>query len=88
MGRKVADRILVELIEADVEIGFRLVDEAKAYLLSGHPEFSIRVLQVAEDVVADIQRRLQRLGQSESWPFDPLVNELRDEIAAAGREAS
>ncbi len=88
MGRNLADRILIELIEADVEIGFSLVDEAKDYRASGQPEFSSRILQVAEDTVADIERRLQRLGDSESGPFDSLVTELRNEIAAVERETS
>lgn len=88
MGRTLADRILIEFIEADVEIGFRLVDEAKAYHASGQPEFSSRTIQVAEDIVADIEHRLQRLGDSESWPFGPLVTELRNEIAEVERETS
>lgn len=88
MGRKVADKIFVELIEADVEIGFALVDEAKAYRASGQPEFSWRALRDAEDIVADIERRLQRLGDSESGPFHPLVTELRNEIAALERDTS
>jgi hypothetical protein len=88
MGRKVADKITIQLIEADVEIGFALVDEAKAYLASGQPEFSSRALQDAEDAVADLERRLERLGDSESGPFHPLVTELRNEIAALERETS
>jgi hypothetical protein len=88
MGRKLAYKILVQLIAADVEMGFALVDEAKAYRASGQPEFSSRVLQVAEDTVADIERRLQQLGNPESGPFHPLVTELRNEIAAVGRETS
>ena len=36
--------------------------------------------------VADIERRLQRLGDRESGPFRPLVAELRDELAAVRRE--
>jgi hypothetical protein len=88
MGRKVADKVRIQLIEADVEIGFALVDEAKAYCASGQPEFSSRALQEADDIVADIDRRLQRLGDSESGPFHLLVTELRNEIAALERETS
>jgi len=86
--RKLADKILVQLIEADVDIGFGLVDEARAFHASGQPAFSSRALHDAEDVLADIVRRLQRLGESESVPFHPLVTELRNEIAAAERETS
>ncbi len=88
MGRKAADKVLVQLIEADVDIGFGLVDEAKAYRASGQPEFSSRALQDAADVLADIDRRLQQLGDSESGPFHPLVAELRNEIAAVERAKS
>jgi hypothetical protein len=88
MVRKAADRMTIRLIEADVEIGFALVDEAKAYHASGRPEFSSRARRDAEDVVSAIQSRLQRLGESQSWPFHPLVAELRNEIAALERETS
>lgn len=87
MGRKVADKIRIQLIEADVEIGFSLIDEANAYRASGHSDFSLRVLRNAEDIVADIELRLRRLGEAESGPFHPLLTELRNELAAAGRKA-
>lgn len=80
--RKLAEKVLIQLIEADVEIGFGLVDEAKAFHASGQREFSLRALHDAEDILVDIEHRLQRLGDSESVPFHPLVTELRYEIAA------
>ncbi len=88
MGGKVADKVFVELIEADVEIGFALVDEVKAYRAAGRTEFTSRALQGAEDILTDIERRLQRLGNFVSEPFHPLVTELRNEIAAVERETS
>jgi len=81
MRRNVADKIAVQLIEADVEAGFALVDGARACRASGQPQFSSRVRQDAEEIVADIERRLQRLGDSESRRFHSLVTELRNEIA-------
>jgi hypothetical protein len=84
--RKLA--VLIDLIEADVDIGFALVDQAKASHASGQPEYSWRALQEATDIVADIERRLEQLGDSESRPFQPLVAELRKEIAAVRRETS
>src|SRR5215831_11311686 len=69
MRRRLADRILIQLIEADVETGFALVDEADAYRASGRPEFSSRALQDAEGILADIERRLERLGDSDAGPF-------------------
>lgn len=83
--RRAAHQVLIELIEADVDIGFGLVDSAKAYESSGRPEFRSRALQDAVEVVADIERRLQQIGDSESAPFLHLVAELRNEIAAVKR---
>ncbi len=79
---KSRDKILVELIEADVEIGFGLVDDAKLYKASGQSEMILPVLQDMADIVADIERRLGQLGDSESLVFHPLLAELRNEIAA------
>jgi hypothetical protein len=72
----------VQLIEAAVEAGFALVDEARAYRAAGQPHLSSRVRQDAEEVFADIEHRLERLADSESKPFQSLVAELRNEIAA------
>jgi hypothetical protein len=79
---------MVQLIEADVESGFGLVDEARAYRAQGNAEFSGRALQEAEAVVADIERRLQQLCDLEAAAFLPLVAELREQIAAAGHEGA
>ena len=85
--RRTADhQVLIQLIEADVDIGFGLVDDAKAYRIGGRSEFLVRALQDASEIVADIERRLQQIGDSESAPFLPLVAELRNEIAAAEKE--
>jgi hypothetical protein len=83
MRRKVADQVLIQLIEADVDIGFGLVDEAKAYRATGQPDYGSRALRDADDIVVDIEHRLQQLGHSESEPFLPLVQELRTQINAA-----
>ncbi len=83
MRRTVSEQVMVQLIEADVDIGFGLVDEAKAYRLQGNAQFSARALEEAESIVVDIEQRLERLGQDESGPFRALVTELRNEIATA-----
>ncbi len=77
---------MVQLIEADVEIGFGLVDEARAFRAGGNQDFSCRALKDAQEVVADIEKRLLQIGETEAEPFLPLVAELRKEIAEAGRE--
>jgi hypothetical protein len=84
--RKVSDQVLIQLVEADVESGFGLVDEAKAYRIQGNEQFSSRALQAAEAVVADIEQRLADLGDSQAVPFLPLLSELREQIAAAGKD--
>lgn len=80
------DKILVELSEAEVEIGFGLVDDAKVYRAGRQMELTSRVLLDAVGVLADIEHRLEQLGVSESGPFRPLVAELRTEIAAVDSE--
>jgi hypothetical protein len=87
MRRKVSDQVLVQLIEADVDIGFGLVDQAQTYRAHGQADFGRRALQNAEEIVADIEQRLQQLGQGEAAPFLLLLAELRKEIAGVGREA-
>jgi hypothetical protein len=84
--RKAVDQVLIQLIEADVDIGFGLVDEARAYRFSGQLDFCLRALQDAGEIVADIERRLAQQGESGSWPFLPLLAELRSQIAAASHD--
>jgi hypothetical protein len=84
--RKLADKVLIDLIEADVDIGFGLVDEATCYRASGQAEFSMRALHEAGAILADIEQRIQQLGQSESTSFLLLVVELRREIEVVERE--
>ena len=86
MRGNVADKMAVQLLEADVEAGFALVDDAWACRASGQLQFASRVRQDAVEIIADVERRLQRLGDSESRPFHCLITELRNEIAALERE--
>ena len=79
------DKLQVELIEADVEIGFGLVDDARAYTASGQPELTARALQTAATVLADMERRLHEMGESASAPFQALIVGLREEIAEGKR---
>lgn len=72
----------LQLIEADVDIGFGLVDEVRAYRLSGQTEFGIRALAEAVEILADIEVRLRQIGVNEAGPFQPLLNELRQQIAS------
>jgi hypothetical protein len=86
--RTIANRIRTDLVEADVDMGFALVDQARSYLASGRLEVSVQLLQEIAKVLADIEQRLAQLGDSESGPFQLLVAELRNELAAVEREIS
>jgi len=80
---RAAERIRLELIEADVEIGFSLVDSALGELHAGNVPFAQRALQDAEKVLIDVEERLQGLDAEQSLPFGPLVDELRKAVHAA-----
>lgn len=73
-------RVRIELIEADLEIGFNLVD-----LSGSSPANSTRLLSDAEQVYDDILARLKRLEPSEESNFRPLVAELRRAIDLAAQ---
>jgi hypothetical protein len=73
----------MELVEGDVEIGFRLVDSALGELRAGNLVFARRALQDAENVPIEIEKRLQQLDAEHSQAFGPLVHELRKSIHAA-----
>ncbi len=79
----VSHRVQVQFLEADVEIGFGLVDLAKAERLYGNSPGASRALEDVEGVFTDIQNRLLRLEALDRQPFGPLVDELRREIDAA-----
>ena len=83
VGAALRHRIELEFVEADVEIGFSLVDMAERELGSGNPAFASRALHEAEEVFNDIRRRLECVGDREREPFGPLVEELRREIDSA-----
>ena len=76
--RPAVQRIPIELVEADFEIAFSLVD-----LAEGGRSLATRAIDDAETVFRDIEARLQRMDPLESQPFTPLVGELRREIDLA-----
>jgi hypothetical protein len=71
-------RIMTELVEADFEIGFSLVD-----LAAESPVQSARLISDAEDVYRDILARLKALPPAEGESFEPLVVEFRRAIDQA-----
>jgi hypothetical protein len=82
-GRPLRNRVELEFVEADVEIGFNLVDLAAQEFQSGHSSVAERVLRDADDVLQDIERRLSRLDSAVRECFRPLVEELRREVCVA-----
>ena len=72
---------MVELVEADIEIGFQLVD-----MLEVWPAESARLMSDVEDVYADVQRRVLGLPPEERKNFEPLIGELRRAIDLAKAE--
>jgi hypothetical protein len=71
-------RVSVELVEADIEIGFCLVDLAESC-----PADATRLVANAEEVYEDLLARLTRLEPLERSNFQPLVTELRRAIDLA-----
>jgi hypothetical protein len=71
------------LVEADIEIGFRLVD-----MLDALPSETSGLAAAVETVYADVLARVKRLPPSEQDSFEPLVAELRRSIDSALPPAS
>ena len=86
LRHRASDRIRVELVEADVDSGFGLVDVALEEFHSGNPAFAARALHDADEVLTDIEQRLRQLDAQHSQPFGPLVEELRKAVLAAHAE--
>ena len=83
---RAAQHIRVELIEADLEIGFGLVDSALGELRIGNLPFARRALEDAEKVLIDIEQRLQELDAEQSRLFGPPIDELRRSVHAVESE--
>jgi hypothetical protein len=78
-----SERISKELIEADFESAFSLVDMAHEFTEEGDLASTVRVLHDADDILLDIERRLQLIKSPDQHSFDPLMGELRRAIALA-----
>jgi hypothetical protein len=87
-NRRASERVLIELIEADVDMAFGLVDDAREEFQEGNMEFAHAALNDAERVLTDIEARLANLDTRHSAPFGPLVEELRKAVRAAHAECA
>jgi len=83
VGHPLRDRIAVDLVEADVEAAFSLVDLAEAAVGQGNSVFAADALERAEEVFGDIEGRLAGLGAGARTPLAELAAELRREIDLA-----
>jgi hypothetical protein len=81
-----AELVTRELIEADFEIAFNLIDLSQVELDRGDRPAATRVLQDAEDIFRDIERRLTLIGEGKSQPFHSLVEELRRQLDLAASQ--
>lgn len=77
-GAKPDERVRIELVEAGIESGFRLID-----MLEFCPAEKPRLMADAERVYADVLLRMERLTPAERGCFQPLVSELRRNIDRA-----
>ncbi len=75
-------RVRVELVEADIEIGFCLVD-----MMESFPTETARLLADAEEVYVGILGRLNSLPPAQRENFEPLIGELRRAIDLAAPPA-
>jgi hypothetical protein len=69
---------MVELLEADIETAFRLVDMVEAW-----PSETSRLAATIEEVYASVLARTGRLERREQDSFEPLITELRRAIRLA-----
>jgi hypothetical protein len=78
-----SERISKELIEADFESAFSLVDMVHEFTEEGDLASTARALHEADDILLDIERRLQLIKSPDQQSFDGLMGELRRAIALA-----
>jgi hypothetical protein len=83
-----SDRVRLDLIEADVDMAFGLVDDAREEFHGGNRLFALRALDEARNALADIESRLRELEPERRPPFGPLVDELRKSISEAQAECT
>lgn len=85
---RASDRIRVELIEADVDTAFGLVDDAREEFHEGNVDFARGALEDAEKVLSDIKERLAKIDAGHREPFGPLLDELRKTLRGAQAECA
>ena len=78
----IGERVPREIIEADFEVAFNLVDMAKSESTDNR-EIALQLLHKAEGMLEDIRTRLQRMTPAQREPFDKRCEELGHAIQGA-----
>jgi hypothetical protein len=77
------ERVPRELIDADFEVAFSLVEMAATESNRGNVQLTSQLLQRAEGILGSIRERLLRLDVSRSQPIDARCVELSEAIESA-----
>jgi hypothetical protein len=76
-----SQRVSREIIEADFEIAFSLIDLAPVNPADN--AWEAHALSDAQEVVHDIESRLELQEPNDRLPFGPLLGELKRQLARA-----
>lgn len=78
----IGERVPREIIEADFEVAFNLVDMAQSESKDNR-QVAAQLLHKAEGMLEDIRTRLQRMTAAQREPFEKRCEELGQAIEAA-----
>ena len=77
------ERVPRELIDADFEIAFSLVEMATTESSHGNTQIASQLLQRAEGILASVRERLLRIDASRAQAFEARCVELGEAIESA-----
>jgi hypothetical protein len=70
----------LDLLQADLNIGFALVRSAQASYRTGEDSHAWRNLEAARDALRDASRLCSGVGERDARQFEPALGELRAQI--------
>jgi hypothetical protein len=79
----IGERVPRELIFADFEVAFSLIEMATSEANRGNAPLVTQLLRKAEGMLNDIEGRLLRMTVAQRQTFEPRCDELREAIAKA-----
>lgn len=74
-----------DFVEADLDQGFTLVQDAESCLAIGHREDALRKLREAANLLADGERRLFGITNDQAWHLRRELDRLRTAIDGVNR---